>query len=192
MERIVAETVRPRPSIGSEVSAVPSPCAAAVEEISSQDAARSRIRELLRGCAEDLASEGITRLYEQRPERDRNSGTSWRGIETICHISALLASPQEMPEHARERRRLLDALGRGATFRDLRRRHDRLEAPLPRRVWSTRAGDRLEVACGVRLTMRAISAPYLPGSLRRAETTSPLDLGHGVHGADGFRERPTV
>ena len=41
-------------------------------------------------------------------------------------------------------------------------------------TWGGADGDLLEVIVGVRVAVRAISAPFLPGSLTPITTTSPV------------------
>lgn len=146
------------------------------EEISSQDEALARVRDLLGLVAEEIdhLEPDLGGLYEHRPSLERNSGVSWRGIETVCHVSALLSSHREAPLGEDRRRRLFRGFDRSDATRSLHRHEDHLDSPLPRRIWTTPEGDRLEIASGVRLTVRAISAPYLPGSLSRSVSTSPV------------------
>ena len=40
--------------------------------------------------------------------------------------------------------------------------------------WAGPAGDLLELVLGVRVAVRAVSAPFLPGSLAPMPTTSPV------------------
>src|SRR5699024_10040578 len=64
------------------------------DPIADQDRTHGRIRELLGTVTATLLAEQpqLSSFADHRPERDRPSGTAWRGLETMCHVSALLAS----------------------------------------------------------------------------------------------------
>src|SRR5699024_7657371 len=83
--------------------------------------------------------------------------------------SALLASAHA-PEPG-SAQQLLEAADGTAASRGLRRRSEREENGVRATTWSSDRGDLLEVIVGVRVAIRAISAPFLPGSLRPASTT---------------------
>src|SRR5699024_9867270 len=114
----------------------------------------------LRGARDAAWTDG---LGDHRPERDRPSGGAWRGLETMCHVSALLASAHA-PEPG-SAQQLLEAADGTAASRGLRRRSEREENGVRATTWSSDRGDLLEVIVGVRVAIRAISAPFLPGSL---------------------------
>lgn len=143
--------------------------------IPGQDETHRRIHELLGAVTAAVleAQPGLLGFADHRPERDRSSGSAWRGVQTLCHVSALLASARAPETSASAAQHLLDAVHAVAAARGLRRRSTRLRHGISGATWSDASGDLLEVVIGVRVAVRAISAPFLPGSLRPLPTTSP-------------------
>lgn len=144
--------------------------------IADQDRAHQHIRSLLEAATSALLSErpDLVSFADRRPQRDRPSGMSWRGLETMCHVSALLASLRRPGPGSG--RGLIESVHPVATAHGLRPHGSGLtlaHAGMPRMVWGTDAGDLLELVIGVRVTVRAVSAPFLPGSLDPVVTTSP-------------------
>jgi hypothetical protein len=146
------------------------------DEIPGQDAAHERIRGLLTEVTAALLAEqpGLIAFRDHRPERDRSSGGSWRGLQTLCHVSALLAADGDPDRAPGRSARLLEAVERCAHAHGLHRRsveeaHGVLDAS-----WVGADGGLLEVVLGVRVGVRAISAPFLPGSLEPPMSTSPV------------------
>lgn len=117
---------------------------------------------------------GLIDFQDHRPQRDRSSGDSWRGLQTLCHVSALLASTgvPESTQHATSR--LLEAADGAAVASGLHRRAERTGPGMTTISWTNPIGDLLELVIGVRVAVRAISAPFLPGSLSPMATTSPV------------------
>lgn len=141
--------------------------------IADQDRTHGRIRELLEAVTSGVLAEHpeLAAFSDHRPERDRPSGSAWRGLETMCHVSALLASmrapqPRTAPQ-------LLDTAHRAAAHRGLRPRSEHDQNGVRASAWVSEAGDLLEVIVGVKVAVRAISAPFLPGSLQPVTSTSP-------------------
>ena len=143
------------------------------DPIADQDHTHGWIRALLEAVTAAVLEEqpGLMAFGDHRPERDRPSGGAWRGLETMCHVSALLASAHA-PEPG-SAQQLLDTADGAAASRGLRRRSEREENGVRASTWRSNRGDLLEVIVGVRVAIRAISGPFLPGSLRPASTTSP-------------------
>src|SRR5699024_8975443 len=112
-------------------------------------------------------------FHDHRPERDRSSGASWHGLQTLCHVSALLASSGVPARSEGATRRLLEAAHRGATSWGMHRRAEHVGPGMTTVSWTNAAGDLLEMILGVRVAVRAVSAPFLPGSLTPMATTSP-------------------
>lgn len=143
------------------------------EPIADQDHTHGRIRALLEAVTSVVLDEhpGLAAFTDHRPERDRPSGSAWRGLETMCHVSALLASAS--PPEPGSAPQLLDTVHGAAASRGLQPRTQREGCGMPASTWVSDVGDLLEVVVGVRVAIRAISAPFLPGSLQPAVTTSP-------------------
>ena len=143
--------------------------------IADQDHAHSRVRALLDAVTTAVLTQqpALTSFADHRPERDRPSGGAWRGLETMCHVSALLASRQAPDLTADGAQRVLDSAHSVARAWGLDRRSDRDDHGIRTITWTNAAGELLEVIVGVRVAVRAISAPFLPGSLHPAATTSP-------------------
>lgn len=141
--------------------------------IPSQDDTHGRIHALLAAVTTVLLEQqpGLAGFEDHRPQRDRSSGESWRGLETFCHVSALLASTgQPDGDNAQ---RALAAAHTVATARGMRRRSDSEVQGICGATWIDERGDLLDVVVGVRVAVRAISAPFLPGSLQPTRSTSP-------------------
>lgn len=135
-----------------------------------QDEIYTWIRELLTGVTDAVldAEPGLGGFVDRRPQRDRSSGETWRGVGTLCHVSALLASagtPDPSGDNARD---LLAAADGAALARGLRRRSEADSQGISSATWRTSRGDLLEVIVGVRVAVRVISAPF------RAAVASPL------------------
>lgn len=146
---------------------------AAAAEPLSQDDAHQQVRDVL-AAAVDAVLDVDSSLYtweEARPQRDRNSGTTWSGIETMCHVSALLVGIDTGQPSDLARARAVDAVGRAVA--DLGFDHAP-QAPDGTYVWTDAKGARLDLVAGERLALRAYSAPFLPGSLQELRTTSPI------------------
>src|SRR5690625_6979955 len=64
------------------------------DPIADQDHTHGWIRALLEAVTSAVleTQPGLMAFGDHRPERDRPSGGAWRGLETMCHVSALLAS----------------------------------------------------------------------------------------------------
>ncbi len=143
------------------------------DTVRTQDQSYDRVRSILAAVADTVLEEcpELVGLEDSRPERDRPSGSSWHGMETTVHVSALLASQSGCDPDPERRRRLLAAIDGTVTQLDLHR----CSCSHPSTVlWRDEAGARLEVVFGVRLLVRAYSAPFLPGSLHPPQTTSPV------------------
>lgn len=146
------------------------------DRIPDQDTTHGRIRSLLASVTGALLEEqpGLLSFHDHRPERDRSSGESWRGLQTLCHVSALLASdaapdPRPGAAHALLRAVEARAVAAGMHRRAVEEGHGGITVS-----WRDDLGDLLEVVVGVRVAVRAISAPFLPGSLHPVTTTSPV------------------
>lgn len=154
------------------MSALP---AHASEWIPGQDETHSRIHDLLNAVTTAVLEEqpGLIAFQDHRPQRDRSSGNSWRGLQTLCHVSSLLAS-SGLPEDSQgASERLLQVAREVAESRGMRRRSEQQGHGVTGATWTDESGDLLEVLVGVRVAVRAISAPFLPGSLAPRATTSP-------------------
>src|SRR5699024_3158019 len=64
------------------------------DPIADQDHTHGWIRALLEAVTSAVleTQPGLMAFGDHRPERDRPSGGAWRGLETMCHVSARLAS----------------------------------------------------------------------------------------------------
>lgn len=149
------------------------------DSVPSQDDTRRRLHELLGAVTAAVleAQPALLGFADHRPERDRSSGSSWRGVQTLCHVSALLVSAGAPGTSASSAPPLLDAVHAVAAARGLQRRSTRHRHGISDATWSDADGDLLEVVIGVRVAVRAVSAPFLPGPLRPLPTTggpSPL------------------
>ena len=155
------------------MSALPS---GAEDEIPGQDATHERIRTLLESVTSALLAEQprLGAFHDHRPERDRSSGGSWRGLQTFCHVSALLAADGDHDPAPARVDALLEAVERSARAAGLRRRAAETAHGVHSASWTGPDGDLLELVVGVRVAVRAISSPFLPGSLTPAATTSPV------------------
>ena len=156
------------------MSALPARQSAMIDD---QDHAHQQIRALLESATSALLHEapGLVAFTDRRPQRDRPSGMSWRGLETMCHVSALLAS--QRPPAPASGSALIESVRPVAAAHGLAPRGSGLtlaHAGMPRMVWGAEAGDLLELVVGVRVKVRAVSAPFLPGSLEPPTTTSPV------------------
>lgn len=145
------------------------------EAITDQDHTHGRIRALLGAVTAALLEEqpALAAFADHRPERDRPSGGAWRGLQTMCHVSALLTSRRAPDPTADGVQRVLDRAHTAARAWGLHRRSDNDDHGIRTSTWTNAAGELLEVVVGVRVAVRAISAPFLPGSLHPAATTSP-------------------
>lgn len=145
------------------------------DAIADQDHTHGRVRALLGAVTTAVLAEQptLTSFADHRPERDRPSGGAWRGLETMCHVSALLTSRRAPDTTAEGAQRVLDSAHSVARAWGLHRRADRDDHGVRTSTWTNAAGELLEVIVGVRVAVRAISAPFLPGSLQPAATTSP-------------------
>ncbi|MGP9538497.1 hypothetical protein ACT3SP_10820 [Brachybacterium sp. AOP43-C2-M15] len=143
--------------------------------IPSQDDTHHRIHDLLGTVVTALLEEqpGLLAFHDHRPERDRSSGSAWHGLQTLCHVSALLVSSGEPAEAEGATGRLLEVVHEIAASRGMRRRSEHGGHGMAGATWVDASGDLLEVVVGVRTAVRAISAPFLPGSLTPMATTSP-------------------
>lgn len=146
------------------------------EGIPGQDETHSRIRDLLGAVTGAVLEEqpGLLSFEDHRPQRDRSSGDSWHGLQTLCHVSALLTSSGAPAESASATTSLLAAVQRIADARGMRRRSEQDAHGARGTTWIDPSGDLLEVLVGVRVAVRAISAPFLPGSLTPIASTSPV------------------
>lgn len=148
----------------------------ASEAIPGQDETHRRIHDLLASVTAAVLEEqpGLAGFQDHRPQRDRSSGDSWHGLQTLCHVSALLAGIGRPDPSDTATCRLVEAVQRAAAARGMSRREDRFAAGMTTVSWGSGAGDLLELVLGVRVAVRAISAPFLPGSLTPMASTSPL------------------
>lgn len=146
------------------------------DEIQGQDATHARIRSLLEDVTAVLLEQqpGLLAFRDHRPERDRSSGGSWHGLQTLCHVSALLAADGTPDPDQAASARLLESVERRAAAHGLTRRSAEEANGILDATWGGADGDLLEVIVGVRVAVRAISAPFLPGSLTPITTTSPV------------------
>ncbi|MGO3209046.1 MAG: hypothetical protein ACTIJK_04555 [Brachybacterium sp.] len=145
------------------------------DSIPGQDETHGRIHELLSAVTTAVLEQqpGLITFGDHRPQRDRSSGNSWQGLQTLCHVSALLTSSGLPEDSAAAATELLDAADTIARSRGMRRRSEQQGCGIIGRTWIDATGDLLEVIVGVRVAVRAISAPFLPGSLSPRATTSP-------------------
>lgn len=143
--------------------------------VPSQDETHQRMHDLLTSVTTAALDEqpGLLGFHDHRPQRDRSSGDSWRGLQTLCHVSALLASSGLPASSDGATARLLEAAHGIATSWGMHRRSERAGAGMIAVSWTNAAGDLLEMIVGVRVAVRAVSAPFLPGSLAPMATTSP-------------------
>lgn len=143
--------------------------------IPSQDETHHRIHELLSAVVTALLDQqpGLLAFHDHRSQRDRSSGSAWHGLQTLCHVSALLVSVgvPEATEGATPQ--LLEAVHEVAVACGMQRRSEHDGHGMAGTTWADRTGNLLEVVVGVRTAVRAISAPFLPGSLSPMATTSP-------------------
>lgn len=149
--------------------------AASQDTVPTQDETHERIRDLLGAVTTALLEEQpeLIAFEDRRPQRDRSSGESWHGVGTLCHVSPLLAShgaPRPADSHTED---LVEVVHSVASLRGMRRHRDLDGAASRGASWIDEAGDRLDLVVGVRVAVRAISAPFLPGSLSPVTTTSP-------------------
>ncbi len=145
------------------------------DSVPTQDETHQRVHGLLTSVTAAALEEqpGLIDFHDHRPQRDRSSGASWRGLQTLCHVSALLAS-SGLPERSEDAtRRLFEAAHGSAAAWGMHRRSERAAAGMTTASWTNAAGDLLEMIVGVRVAVRAVSAPFLPGSLAPMATTSP-------------------
>ncbi|ASK65392.1 hypothetical protein CFK39_05610 [Brachybacterium avium] len=154
------------------MSALPS---GAPDAIPSQDQTHQRMHDLLTAVTTAVLEEqpGLLDFRDHRPQRDRSSGDSWRGLQTMCHVSALLVSTGAPTGSESATGQLLGVADGVATSQGMHRRSERAGAGMTTASWTSAAGDLLEIVVGVRVAVRAISAPFLPGSLTPMATTSP-------------------
>lgn len=145
------------------------------DSIPGQDETHGRIHELLSAATAVILEQqpGLISFEDHRPQRDRSSGDSWHGLQTLCHVSALLASSAPPDDSAAASTALLDAADAVAGARGMRRRSVQDGCGITGRSWIDTTGNLLEVIVGVKVAVRAISAPFLPGSLTPMATTSP-------------------
>ena len=143
--------------------------------IPSQDETHHRIHELLSALTETVLEEqsGLIGFHDHRPQRDRSSGDSWRGLQTLCHVSALLVSSAPPAGSAASTARLLAAAQSVAESWGMSPRSEHEGHGITEASWVDSAGGLLEIVVGVRVAVRAVSAPFLPGSLAPMATTSP-------------------
>lgn len=154
------------------MSALP---ADAPDDIPSQDETHLHIHELLTAAVHAVLQEQpeLGEFVDHRPQRDRPSGDAWNGLETMCHVSALLVTERAPDLRADGPQRLLDAVDAAVAPLQMRRQDEREDSGVRTVVWRDHAGVRLDLVIGVRVALRAISMPFLPGSLQPLWTTSP-------------------
>jgi hypothetical protein len=154
------------------MSALPSD---APDAVPTQDQTHQRMHELLSAVTAAVLEEqpALLAFRDHRPERDRSSGNSWHGLQTLCHVSALLVSSRPPEGSAEATARLLGVAHGIAAGRGMHRRPEGGGHGMTTVRWTDGSGDLLEVIVGVRVAVRAISAPFLPGSLSPMATTSP-------------------
>ena len=146
------------------------------EGIPGQDETHSRIRDLLGAVTGAVLEEqpGLLSFEDHRPQRDRSSGDSWHGLQTLCHVSALLVTTGRPERSAEATGQVIEAVHRVAAAWGMRPRAEQVGAAMTTLSWAGPAGDLLELVLGVRVAVRAVSAPFLPGSLAPMPTTSPV------------------
>ncbi|MFE5774731.1 hypothetical protein [Brachybacterium sp. NPDC056505] len=123
------------------------------------------------GSAPHASGPGLE-LIEHRPRRDRASGTRYRGVRTIQHVSALIGSTAEPPASPSPAS-LLRVADRALRGVGLAVSEDGEVSGVRTRVWEGPEGDRAEVVVGARLLLRVISAPFLPGVEQGDVSTTP-------------------
>lgn len=76
------------------MSALPAEDPRLSDSIASQDETHLHIRDLLAVATGALLYEqpSLGLFEDHRPQRDRPSGDAWNGLETMCHVSALLVA----------------------------------------------------------------------------------------------------
>lgn len=145
------------------------------DSVPTQDETHQRVHALLTSVTAAALEEqpGLVDFHDHRPPRDRSSGDSWHGLQTLCHVSALLASSGLPAGSEGATARLLEAAHGIATSWGMYRRSEHDGPGMITVSWTNAAGDLLEMIVGVRVAVRAVSAPFLPGSLAPMATTSP-------------------
>ncbi|WP_114853534.1 hypothetical protein [Brachybacterium sp. YJGR34] len=143
-----------------------------------ESATHHRIRDLLgRVTAALLAEQPALGVFaEHRPARDRSSGSTWRGAQTLCHVSPLLASTRAPEAGEDGAGRLLAAAEAVAARGGLHRRSEQVLQGVSSVSWTDAGGDLLEVVVGVRVAVRAISAPFAPEGPAAPRTVRPAGL----------------
>lgn len=133
--------------------------------LAGQDETYARIRSLLHAVTRALLEEQpqLLSFGTHRPPRDRSSGDSWHGVQTLCHVSAMLTGSKAPDLRGDGPRGLIAATDRVANFWGMRRRSESTDQGITSVTWIDARGDLLEVVVGVRVAVRAISAPFLPG-----------------------------
>lgn len=144
--------------------------------VPGQDETHQRMRELLSSVATAVLEEqpGLIGFQDHRPQRDRSSGGSWRGLQTLCHVTALLAATGRPASSEAAAAGLIGVVDEVTAARGMRRRSHRAGPGMTTISWVSPAGDLLELLIGVRVAVRAVSAPFLPGSLDPVTSTSPV------------------
>lgn len=157
------------------MSALPAEIPGAPDSIASQDETHLHIRDLLAVATGALLREepALGLFEDHRPQRDRPSGDAWNGLETMCHVSALLVAQYSPHLDQTGADRLLDAVDAALSPQRMTRTEDRMDSGVRTVTWRDPDGVRLEVVIGVRIAVRAISMPFLPGSMQPLATTSP-------------------
>lgn len=143
--------------------------------IASQDETHVQIRDLLAVATGALLYEqpSLGLFEDHRPQRDRPSGDAWNGLETMCHVSALLVAQNALDLSAADADQLLGAVDTALEQQRMARTEDHTDSGVRTATWRDRTGVRLDVVIGVRVAVRAISMPFLPGSMQPLATTSP-------------------
>lgn len=157
------------------MSALPAEDPRLSDSIASQDETHLHIRDLLAVATGALLYEqpSLGLFEDHRPQRDRPSGDAWNGLETMCHVSALLVAQNAPHLSDSDADRLLGAVDSALQSQRLSRTEDRMDSGVRTVTWRDPDGVRLEVVIGVRVAVRAISMPFLPGSMQPLATTSP-------------------
>ncbi|AXK46063.1 hypothetical protein [Brachybacterium saurashtrense] len=155
------------------MSALPSDPSSAADSVPGQDETHHRVRQVLTAVLEELRARhpGLGEFQDHRPARDRSSGDSWQGLQTLCHVSALLVG-RGLPDPA-EAAGVIDAVHRAASAHGLHPRAENAGRGMTVVSWAGEEGDLLELVLGVRVAVRMVSAPFLPGSLAPVPSTSP-------------------
>lgn len=132
--------------------------------IAAQEEAHDRIARLLDVMIAELRQEqpSLGEFIVRRPARERHSGVLWQGLETMCLVSELMASVGTPGWRPGELAALVAGADAAARSQGFARCGDTQRGGLRQLVWDTPQGDLLEVVIGVRLSVRATSAPYLP------------------------------